>query len=126
MFQFGAGRGMLVSAAANSPVGPSVTEAFPPSGPWQGKEQSPAAHESFPHVLSPAVPCPAGGLPLKCFPSSSIKRTAHIKDGRKGLEELIKRGRRGGKRGEEGHSTAAAAIPWWPGARVCVSVYAFG
>lgn len=44
--QFGGGGGLLVLGAANSPVGPSAAETFPPSGPGQGTEQSPAAHAS--------------------------------------------------------------------------------
>lgn len=50
VFQFGGGGGLLALATANSPVGPREAETFPPSGPGQGTEQSPAAHASSPRA----------------------------------------------------------------------------
>lgn len=38
-FRFGEGWGMLVSADANSRVGPSATEVFLPSGPRKGQNK---------------------------------------------------------------------------------------
>lgn len=97
---------------------------FRPRNPGKGQNKA-----SCPRVLSARSefcrPAPRG-RPPQMLSESSIKRTVHKKDGRKDLEELLKKRRRGGERGEEGHGAAVAAVPWWPGARVCVSVCAFG
>lgn len=60
-------------------------------------------------------PAPRGRPPLKCFPSSSIKRIAYIKDGRKGLVELLKRG---GGEGSAGRKDTAQRPPRSRGGRV--------
>ena len=78
-FQFGEGWGILVSADANSPVGPSATEDFLPSGPRKGQNKG-----QLPTDLIRVQPsCAPREAPLKCFPNSSIKRTIHMKDRKK-------------------------------------------
>lgn len=112
--------GVLVRATG----GPPAPEALQSSGPRPGAEQSPAAPR--PPRARPAFrrPHPAVGS-LQMLPRLLDEKGRTHKEWKKGFRGALKKRGRGGERGEEGHRTAAAAVPWWPGARVCVSVSAF-